>query len=518
MPTSDQPALAHRFADRFPELSVAHDAAPTQHRTLLALNEPLAAELGLDPDWLRTDAGVRLLTGEAPGPHARPVAQGYAGHQFGGYSPVLGDGRALLLGELNRPSAREPSRADTGLTDLVDLHLKGSGRTPFSRPGSDGLAAVGPMLRELVIGEALHAIGVPTTRALAVAATGVTVQRDRPLPGAVLSRTAASHLRVGTFQYAAALAHQRSQQGDDASDLVARLVDESLRRHHPAADPGLDSPVSERARALLAAVVRSQAELVTRWMLIGFVHGVMNTDNMTISGESIDFGPCAFMEAFDPDAVFSSIDRAGRYAFGNQPAAAQWNLARFAETLLPLLAGTTEAAVEIAQDELAGFARHQSRAWLDGLRAKLGLGAAAAVDDAQVGGLADRLFPLLAEHGVDWTAFWANLADLAPGDDRPQVAVDADPFVPVPAALQTWYDEWASLGPDREAMRRANPRRIPRNRPLDAALTSAEAGDLADVERILAAVRDPFTPRADAPDLERPASPDAGPFVTYCGT
>jgi uncharacterized protein YdiU (UPF0061 family) len=278
---------------------------------LLALNEELAAELGADPQALRAPDGVAVLAGNAVPEGASPVAQAYSGHQFGGFSPRLGDGRALLLGEVLDAHGRRR-----------DLHLKGSGRTPFAR-GGDGKAAVGPMLREYVIGEAMHALGIPTTRALAVVATGQPVVRERMLPGAVLTRVAASHIRVGTFQYAAA--HQDPT-------LVRRLADHAIARHHPQA-----LEAEQPYLAFLEAVVEAQAALVARWMLVGFIHGVMNTDNMAISGETIDYGPCAFMDAFDPATVFSSIDHGGRYAYGNQPQVAQWNLARLAETLLPLL-------------------------------------------------------------------------------------------------------------------------------------------------------------------------------------
>ncbi len=295
--------------------------APVPAPRLLALNDALAAELGAEPAALRAPDGVAVLAGNAVPDGASPVAQAYAGHQFGGYQPRLGDGRALLLGEVVDVHGRRR-----------DLHLKGSGRTPFAR-GGDGKAAVGPMLREYVIGEAMHALGIPTTRALAVVATGEDVVRDTLLPGAVLTRVAASHIRVGTFQYAA--------RHDPA--LVRRLADHAIARHHPAA-----AEAENPYLAFFEAVVDTQASLIARWMAVGFIHGVMNTDNMAISGESIDFGPCAFMDAFDPATVFSSIDHGGRYAYGNQPAIAQWNLARLAETLLALLDAEPDAAITAA--------------------------------------------------------------------------------------------------------------------------------------------------------------------------
>ena len=302
-------ALQDRFFRELPEMAVRWQAETAPDLRLLALNERLAAELGLDDSWLRGADGLRFLVGNLVPGDATPVAQAYAGHQFGGFVPRLGDGRALLLGELAGDDGR-----------VRDIHLKGSGPTPFAR-GGDGLAAVGPMLREYLVSEAMHALGVPTTRSLAVVATGRPVLREAELPGAVLARVASSHLRVGSFQYAAST-------GD--AGLLRRLANHAIARHHPSAAEA-DRPYL----ALFEAVVAVQASLIARWMLIGFVHGVMNTDNMTLSGESFDYGPCAFMEAYDPDTVFSSIDFWGRYAYGNQPVIAGWNLARFAETLLP---------------------------------------------------------------------------------------------------------------------------------------------------------------------------------------
>ena len=314
--------LSGHFARDFPEMAIAWRAEEVPDPELLVLNEPLAAELGLDPDFLRSPDGVGLLTGHRLPVDATPVAQAYAGHQFGWYAPRLGDGRALLLGEITDSDGK-----------LRDLHLKGSGRTPFAR-GGDGLAVVGPMLREYIVSEAMHALGIPTTRSLAVVGTGRSVQRETVLPGAVLTRVAMSHVRVGSFQYAAAT-------GDIG--LVRRLAEYAISRHYPAA-AAAENPYL----ALFDAVVAAQASLVARWMLVGFVHGVMNTDNMTISGETIDYGPCAFMDAFDPAAVYSSIDEGGRYAYRNQPVVAEWNLARLAESLLPLLHDDQEQAVGLA--------------------------------------------------------------------------------------------------------------------------------------------------------------------------
>ena len=452
---------------------------------LLVLNEPLATELGLDPAWLRSSDGLRLLVGNLVPSGATPVAQAYAGHQFGGYTPRLGDGRALLLGELAGDDGR-----------LRDLHLKGSGRTPFAR-GGDGLAAVGPMLREYVVSEAMHALGIPTTRSLAVVATGRDVRRETLLPGAVLARVAASYLRVGSFQYARAT-------GD--VDLLRRLADHAVDRHHRAA-----AEAEQPYLALLESVVAAQADLVARWMLVGFVHGVMNTDNMTISGETIDYGPCAFMEAFDPATVYSSIDSGGRYAYGNQPVVAEWNLARLAEALLPLLADDEERAIPLAVEALHGFRPRYNAAWSAGMRAKLGL--SADVDPAVVGPLVDDLLTLLQQNHVDHTSFHRALGAAARGDAEPARLLVLDL-----AAFDGWLDRWRALGPDAGAMDRVNPVYVPRNHLVEEALDAATAGDLEPLGRLLDAVTRPFDAR---PGLERyaePAPQDFGSYRTFCGT
>lgn len=378
--------LDDRFARELPELAIRWKAEQVAQPRLLVLNETLAAELDLDPAWLRSPDGLRFLVGNRLPADADPVAQAYAGHQFGGYVPRLGDGRALLLGEL----------VDTH-GQPRDLHLKGSGPTPFAR-GGDGLAAVGPMLREYVVSESMHALGIPTTRSLAVVATGRVVQRETLLPGAVLARVASSHLRVGTFQYAAMT--------KDVG-LLRRLADYAITRHHPGAVES-DQPYL----ALLEAVIAAQASLVAQWMLVGFIHGVMNTDNMTISGETIDYGPCAFMDSYDPATVFSSIDFWGRYAYGNQPAIAEWNLGAFAEALLPLLADDREQAVAVAVESLKGFRPKYDAAWSAGMRAKLGLSA-----DADE--LGTELLGLLEQHRVDYTSFFRHLSRAARGEAEP---------------------------------------------------------------------------------------------------
>lgn len=468
------------YARAVPSLSLPWTAAAFPAPRLLALNEELAEELGADPAALREPAGVALLVGQGLPEGTTPVAQAYAGHQFGHYQPRLGDGRALLLGEvLDRAGRRR------------DVHLKGSGRTPFAR-GGDGKAAVGPMLREYLIGEAMHALGIPTTRALAVVATGEAVEREQgPLPGAVLCRVAASHLRVGTFQFAAA-------SGDRAA--LRALADHAIARHHPAA-----ADAAEPHLELFRRVVHAQAELVARWMLVGFVHGVLNTDNTTISGESIDYGPCAFMDAHDPATVFSSIDHRGRYAYGNQPAIVQWNLARLGETLLPLIDDDTDAAVAAATAVLHEFPAVYERHHQAGMAAKLGL----AEPDPQL--VAD-LLELLHAQRVDHTGFFRALA-----------AGDARALFTDPAPFDAWAARRDALLPaDRgavaAAMNRVNPIYVPRNHRVEEALTAATAGDLDPFRRLLQAVSAPFTERVGLAGYTTPAPGDAAPYVTYCGT
>ena len=452
-------ALGDRFARELPEMAVAWRAEPAPDPRLLALDEPLAADLGMDPGWLRGPEGLRFLVGERVPEGATPVAQAYAGHQFGGFVPRLGDGRALLLGELTAADGR-----------LVDLHLKGSGRTPFAR-GGDGLAAVGPMLREHVVSSAMHALGIPTTRSLAVVATGRRVRRETLLPGAVLARVATSHLRVGSFQYAAAT-------GD--VDLLRRLADHAIDRHHRTA-----ADAERPYLALFEAVVAAQASLVARWMLVGFIHGVMNTDNMTISGETIDYGPCAFLDAFDPDTVYSSIDTGGRYAYGNQPLLAEWNLARLAEALLPLVHERQEEAVELAVAALGGFRPAYNAAWAAGWRAKLGL--PDGLDDDVSTSLAEELLGLLHAGHVDLTSFCRVLGTAARGD----VAPARNLFLDL-AGFDAWHARWRGLEPDADRMDRVNPVYIPRNHLVEQALSAAAEDDLAPLRRILEALSAPF--------------------------
>lgn len=478
--------LDDSYARAVPALSVAWQAAPAPEPRLLMLNEPLAHELGWDVEWLRSPDGVAFLLGRAPA-GVPTVAQAYAGHQFGSYSPRLGDGRALLVGEIVEPSGRRR-----------DLHLKGSGPTPFARRG-DGKGVVGPMLREYLVSEALSALRVPTTRSLAVLATGEQVSRERPMPGAVLCRIAASHLRVGTFQYAAALGEGS---GTDGPSVLRDLADYAIRRHYPAA-----AEAHNPYLALYDDVVQAQASLIARWMEVGFIHGVMNTDNMTISGETIDYGPCAFMDAYDPSTVFSSIDHGGRYAFGNQPGIAQWNLARFGETLLPLIDERPEPAVEAAMAVLATFAARYEAAVADGMAAKLGLSA----PDLS---LVNDLTGLLEAQRVDHTTFFRALA-----------AGTARELFADPAPYEAWAARRDALLPSGRApaevaaaMNRINPIYIPRNHRVEEALAAATDGDLRPFERLLDAVTHPFDERPGLEDLAGPAPEDAPSHITYCGT
>ncbi len=484
-------AFDDSFVRELEGLYVPWQPAQAPAPQLFALNDELAADLGLDAAALRSPDGVDLLVGNVVSAGASPVAQAYAGHQFGMYAPLLGDGRALLLGELIdvRGSRR-------------DVHLKGSGRTPFAR-GGDGKAAVGPMLREYVIGEAMHALGIPTSRALAVVATGDQVWRQGMLPGAVLVRVAASHLRVGTFQFAAA-------GGDPA--LVRRLADHAIARHHPHAHEA-DNPYL----AFFEAVVDAQASLVARWMVVGFVHGVMNTDNMTISGETIDYGPCAFMEAFDPATVFSSIDHGGRYAYGNQPPIAHWNLARLGETLMPLLDLEPEAAHATATDVLNSFPVRYRAYWSRGMAAKLGIAEA----DGEDGALIDELLALLRVQRVDFTSCFRTLSSYVRGDAAPARSLFSEP-----EAFDAWAERWqARLACDgaapqatARAMDGANPAYIPRNHKVEEALDAATAGDPEPLRTLLEVLSRPFEQRRGLEAFAAPAPLSFGPYCTFCGT
>jgi len=482
------------------------EAAPAPRS--LFFNAPLAEELGLDVSALAGAAGADVFAGNEVPEGAEPIAQAYAGHQFGGFSPQLGDGRAILLGEvIDRACQRR------------DIALKGSGRTPFSR-GGDGKAAVGPMLREVLIGEAMNALGIPTTRALAVVATGAPVLRETVLPGAVLTRVAASHIRVGTFQFFAA-------RGD--AERVRQLAEYTIARHDAdlVGAPG-------RFLGLLERVAERQAKLIAQWMNVGFIHGVMNTDNMTISGETIDYGPCAFVEAYDPAAVFSSIDSQGRYAFGNQPSIARWNLARLAECLLPLLGDDEAQAMAEAMRVIDAFPAAYRRHLLEGQRAKLGLQRSDGAQDADDARLADDWLALLHAGHVDFTLAWRHLADAAGGDDAPLRALFSSSGAAADAPdawLERWRercardDEGASPGAAAEQaraerMRRVNPWIIARNHRVEEALAAASEGDdLGPFDRLLAALRLPFEETTANAAYAEPAAADvtAG-YRTFCGT
>ena len=471
--------LQDRFSRDLPEMAVRWQAETPPDPQLLVLNEPLAAELGFDASWLRSADGLRFLVGNELPSGTEPVAQAYAGHQFGNFVPRLGDGRALLLGELCDSNGR-----------VRDLHLKGSGATPFAR-GGDGLAAVGPMLREYIVSEALYALGIPTTRSLAVLSTGRPVYRETPLPGGLLVRVASSHLRVGSFQYAAST-------GDAA--LVRRLANHAIARHYPSA-----ADAERPYLALFEAVAGAQATLMASWMLVGFVHGVMNTDNMTISGETIDYGPCAFMEAYDPETVFSSIDSWGRYAYDNQPTMAGWNLARFAETLLPLFSADEHEAISLAERSFDVFRAQYEAAWSSGMRAKLGL--SPGVETEVVAPLIGDLLLLLHANHVDHTSFFRRLSQAAGGDAGT-----------MPEPLGYWISRWRALDPDPEMMDRINPIYIPRNHLVEQALTAATAGDLGPVQPLLDAVTAPYDERPGLDGYASPAPEDFGTYRTFCGT
>jgi serine/tyrosine/threonine adenylyltransferase len=451
-------------------LRLAPDPAPAPK--LLVLNQPLAASLGLEVQAAEAES---WFSGAVVPPGADPIAQAYAGHQFGGFSPQLGDGRAHLLGEVIAPDGKR-----------FDIQLKGSGRTPFSR-GGDGKAAIGPMLREYLISEAMAALGVPTTRSLAVVATGETVWREAALPGAVLARVAASHLRVGTFQFFAA-------RGDKAQ--LKALADYTIARH----DPGL-SGADQPYLAFLDAVIDRQAKLIAQWMGLGFIHGVMNTDNMALSGETIDYGPCAFMEGYAPGTVFSSIDHQGRYAYANQPVILGWNIARLAETLVPLIDPDPDRAVDLANDRLQSIAGRYRTEWLAVMRAKLGL----IGEDPGDAALADDL--MTAMTGADWTLTFRRLAD--PAALRPLF----DDFT----AMAAWLPRWQARAGDGAARRiaAANPAVIPRNHQVEDALTAATAGDMSPFQALLAAVQEPFVEREG---FMLPAPSGFGDYVTFCGT
>ena len=464
-------------------LALAPDVAPDPH--LVRLNTGLAAALGLDPDDLTEKAATWFSGAEVP-PGAEPIALAYAGHQFGGFSAQLGDGRAHLLGEFLDPVGRR-----------WDIQLKGSGRTPFSR-GGDGKAALGPMLREYLISEAMHALGIPTTRSLAVVATGESVWRDTgPLPGAVLARIAASHIRVGTFQFFAA----RKE-----TDKLRALMDYTIARHFPDL-AGSETP----ALALFDAVTARQSRLIAQWMGVGFVHGVMNTDNMALSGETIDYGPCAFMESYAPGTVFSSIDHQGRYAYANQPLILAWNLMQLAQSLLPFFDPDVDRAVDLANARLDAIAAMYRADWVTVMRLKLGfLG-----EQPGDGDLADGFLAAMAGQNADWTLCFRRLATAVDGEDGQLAPLFADATV-----LRAWLPRWrARLHPNAVTLlKAANPAIIPRNHMVEAALDEANLGNLAPFAVLLTAVSDPFRDEAGREAYALPAPTSFGEYVTYCGT
>lgn len=470
---------------RLPQLFFSSNKPTTvSSPKLIILNNRLAVSLGLNVEALQSEDGIAVLAGNQIPEGAAPLAQAYAGHQFGHFN-MLGDGRAVLLGEQIPPQG-----------ERIDIQLKGSGRTPYSR-GGDGRAALGPMLREYIISEAMHALGIPTTRSLAVVTTGESIIRETDLPGAILTRVAASHLRVGTFQYAA--------KWGTVEDLRI-LADYTLERHFP----NIEADES-RYLSLLQEVIKRQAELIAKWQLVGFIHGVMNTDNMTISGETIDYGPCAFMDAYDPETVFSSIDIQGRYAYGNQPNIAGWNLARFAETLLPLLHENQEQAVKLAQDKISDFPELFHSNWLAGMRTKLGIFNEETNDEALINGL----LSIMKKYRADYTNTFRALTF-----DTPDTVLFGTP------EFTQWHDLWqARLGRQQESkassnqlMQNSNPALIPRNHRVEEALEAAvERGDYSVMKRLLDVLSNPYAHSAEQAEYSTlPAS--ATPYRTYCGT
>jgi uncharacterized protein YdiU (UPF0061 family) len=493
--TSTPPLAFDNSYARLPDAFFARvEPAKVPAPRLIEVNRELARVLGLDADWLASAEGVAMLSGNALPATAEPIAMAYAGHQFGGWSPQLGDGRALLIGELIG-------------TDGIrrDVQLKGAGQTPYSRQG-DGKAPLGPVIREYLVSEAMAALGIPTTRALAAVTTGETVYREEPMPGGVLTRVAQSHVRVGTFQ----LFYASGQ-----TEALTALADYVIDRHYPEARH-TDNPY----RALLEGVVTRQAELIARWMQVGFIHGVMNTDNMQIAGETIDFGPCAFMEAFDPGTVFSSIDRQGRYAWGNQPSIGQWNLSRLAEALLPSLAPENEKAVEEATEAIGLFGEIFQERFLAGFCEKLGI----ASESPGSADFVHETFALMQRQRVDFTLFFRHLTRVANGED-------SGPFLALfeeSEAGETWLASWRSRHSSQdaaattrqrvEAMARVNPIFIPRNHRVEEAIQAGLRDDYSVFERLNAVWARPFEEQPEHADLERPAEPHEAVERTFCGT
>ncbi len=478
--------LEHSYS-RLPEIFYSKFSVnPVPAPKLVIFNKALAITLGLDSDELTSEDGVAILAGNKVPKESIPLAQAYAGHQFGNFT-MLGDGRALLIGEQLTPSGKR-----------LDVQLKGSGRTPYSR-GGDGRAALRPMLREYVISEAMHGLGIPTTRSLAVVETGEVVRRETALPGAVMTRIADSHLRVGTFQYAARFGTKE--------DLTA-LADYALARHFPHVQD-----VPNRYLALFQEVIKRQAELIAKWQLVGFIHGVMNTDNMAISGETIDYGPCAFMDSFDPKTVFSSIDAQGRYAYGNQPMIAGWNLARFGESLLPLLHDTPEEALSLAQAELSKYVGQFESYWLSGMRKKLGL----FNEELEDSKLVEELLDLMTNHQADYTNTFRVLTFNKLENNE---LFEANEF-------KNWHCSWQarlerqqeSLQESQQLMRDHNPAVIPRNHRVEEALAAAEfQQDYSLLHNLLAVLANPYAHSAEQEGYTEPPEATSGPYQTFCGT
>jgi serine/tyrosine/threonine adenylyltransferase len=456
---------------------------PVSQPEIVIFNEKLADEIGLDLSGMSGEERTKLLSGNLVPDGSEPFAQAYAGHQFGNFT-MLGDGRAIVLGEHLTPTGQR-----------LDLQFKGSGRTPYSR-GGDGRAALGPMLREYVISEAMHALGVPTTRSLAVVATGETVYRENELPGAILTRIASSHIRVGTFEYA-------SLHEDKA--ITQALLDYLIDRHFPEI-----KEKENQALALLEAVIEQQAELITHWMRVGFIHGVMNTDNMALSGETIDYGPCAFMDVFAPDTVFSSIDRKGRYAYANQPYIAQWNLARLAESLLPLMHAEREDAIGMAEDSLNAFEQVYKTKWLSMMGTKLGLAESKKEDESLITGLLDWMH----ENGSDYTNTFRDLSQ----EELP----DTDLYAT--ESFQTWQTRWQARLEEEEldsslALRKSvNPVVIPRNHKVEETLQAGEEGNHKPFHDLMKALENPYEDGDHLKPYQAPPKPEEKVLQTFCGT
>ena len=493
--TTDPPITFANSYARLPDLFYAQvRPVPVCQPKLIILNSELADELCIDPEWLSGSEGVRVLAGNDIAPGSEPLAMAYAGHQFGGWSPQLGDGRAHLIGEvIDRSGVRR------------DIQLKGSGRTPFSR-GGDGRAWIGPVLREYVVSEAMHALGIPTTRSLSAVATGETVMRERPLPGGVLARVSRCHVRVGTFEYFRA-------RGNVAA--LRTLADYAIMR----VCPELSNSASP-ARTLLEFVIRHQAGLIARWMGIGFIHGVMNTDNMSVACETIDYGPCAFLDAYDPAKTFSSIDSGGRYAFARQPEMALWNLTRLANALLPILSDDPEYAVSVAKAALEEFDDCFRSSWIHVMRSKFGLGRQLEQDES----LMCRFLDILRDSQADFTLSFRSLNDalLPEASDKGQRPV----AMPDPAGIISWIADWKTRlsaehgSPTKswEMMERANPVIIPRNHQIEAVIADAVDGTFDRLHALVAALKQPFAHEAGGGSFAAPPKPHEIVTQTFCGT